>query len=119
MPVLAVVDNSAAAVDAVTRFDAEAVLAEIQLPVALGWETVAALRAAHPRPNIVVCASTAGAPPSQPPSRTGRTPMSSTGRPGHAELLAEPESDRHAGWTPMRTAPVTDLRISSSRHPRR
>lgn len=48
-------EDPAGAVDAVDRLDATAVVLEIQLPVALGLETISALRKARPALRIVVC----------------------------------------------------------------
>lgn len=48
-------EDPAGAVEAVDRLDATAVVVEIQLPVALGLETISALRAGHPALRIVVC----------------------------------------------------------------
>lgn len=48
-------EDPAGAVDAVDRLDATAVVLEIQLPIALGLETISALRKARPALRIVVC----------------------------------------------------------------
>jgi DNA-binding NarL/FixJ family response regulator len=48
-------DDLDTAVDVIDRLSADAVLLEIQLPVARGFEVLRALRAAHPSLWIVVC----------------------------------------------------------------
>lgn len=53
--VVAQADSAAAAVAAADRYDPDVVVLEIQMPVAVGLATIAALRAAHPSLVIVVC----------------------------------------------------------------
>lgn len=48
-------EDPAGAVDAVDRLDATAVVLEIQLPIAVGLETITALRKARPALRIVIC----------------------------------------------------------------
>jgi DNA-binding NarL/FixJ family response regulator len=48
-------EDAAGAAEAVDRLDASAVVVEIQIPVAVGLETIAALRHGHPELRIVVC----------------------------------------------------------------
>lgn len=48
-------DNATSALEAVDRLHANAVLLEIQLPIAQGLAAISALRDAHPTLRIVVC----------------------------------------------------------------
>lgn len=48
-------EDAAGAVEAVDRLEASAVVMEIQLPVAMGLETITALRQDRPSLRIVVC----------------------------------------------------------------